>query len=139
MGACNCVSCRRANNKYHDQHPASNQPRTKWRGKAYALEPSGIQFKKPVQLIFPYSEEESEECPADAEPLYGNLISPETNFIANGTMQRLNVQSATLGKYTLVITPYRPKAIKFCTVVPGLVDKRSLSTVSTLSTCQLSP
>ena len=34
-------------------------------GKAYLFEPSGIQFKKPVQLIFHYTEEEEEICPAD--------------------------------------------------------------------------
>src|SRR2546423_14480508 len=28
-------------------------------GKAYSLEPSGIQFKKPVQIIFHYTDEES--------------------------------------------------------------------------------
>ena len=30
-------------------------------GKAYRLEPSGIQFKKPVQLVFHYDEEESKD------------------------------------------------------------------------------
>ena len=34
-------------------------------GKAYAFEPSGIQFKKPVQIIFRYTDEEAETCPAD--------------------------------------------------------------------------
>lgn len=34
-------------------------------GKAYKFEPSGIQFKKPVQIIFHYTKEESETCPAD--------------------------------------------------------------------------
>lgn len=34
-------------------------------GKAYQLEPSGIQFKKPVQIIFRYTDEEAEECPPD--------------------------------------------------------------------------
>ena len=30
-------------------------------GKAYRLEPSGIQFQKPVQLVFHYDPEESED------------------------------------------------------------------------------
>lgn len=34
-------------------------------GKAYRCEPSGIQFKKPVQIIFHYSQEEKENCPPD--------------------------------------------------------------------------
>jgi hypothetical protein len=34
-------------------------------GKAYQFEPSGIQFKKPVQIIFHYSDEEAETCPPD--------------------------------------------------------------------------
>ena len=34
-------------------------------GKAYDFEPSGIQFKKPVQIIFHYTDEEAETCPAD--------------------------------------------------------------------------
>ncbi|HEX2627476.1 MAG TPA: hypothetical protein VHM26_00640, partial [Chitinophagaceae bacterium] len=35
-------------------------------GKSYRFEPSGIQFKKPVQLIFHYTDEENAACPADA-------------------------------------------------------------------------
>ncbi len=34
-------------------------------GKAYQLEPSGIQFKKPVKIIFNYTDEEAETCPPD--------------------------------------------------------------------------
>ena len=34
-------------------------------GKAYWFEPSGIQFKKPVQIIFNYTDEEAEICPPD--------------------------------------------------------------------------
>ena len=34
-------------------------------GKAYSLEPSGIRFKEPVQVIFHYSDEESDICPPD--------------------------------------------------------------------------
>jgi hypothetical protein len=34
-------------------------------GKAYEFEPSGIQFQKPVQLIFHYTDEEAESSPAD--------------------------------------------------------------------------
>src|SRR2546421_3484509 len=34
-------------------------------GKAYWFEPTGIQFKKPVQIIFHYTDEESETCPPD--------------------------------------------------------------------------
>jgi hypothetical protein len=32
---------------------------------AYQLEPSGTQFKKPVQVIFHYTDKEAEECPPD--------------------------------------------------------------------------
>jgi hypothetical protein len=34
-------------------------------GKAYKCEPSGIQFKKPVQFFFHYTKQEAEACPAD--------------------------------------------------------------------------
>lgn len=34
-------------------------------GKSYWFEPSGIQFKKPVQIIFHYTDEEAEICPPD--------------------------------------------------------------------------
>ena len=34
-------------------------------GKAYQFEPSGIQFKKPVKIIFHYTDEEAETCPPD--------------------------------------------------------------------------
>lgn len=34
-------------------------------GKAYWFEPSGIQFKKPVQIIINYTDEEAEVCPPD--------------------------------------------------------------------------
>ena len=34
-------------------------------GKAYQFEPSGIQFKKPVQIIFHYTEQEAEICPPE--------------------------------------------------------------------------
>ena len=34
-------------------------------GKAYQFEPSGIQFKKPVQIIFHYNDDEAATCPAD--------------------------------------------------------------------------
>ena len=34
-------------------------------GKAYQFEPSGIQFKKPVQIIFHYNDDEATTCPAD--------------------------------------------------------------------------
>ncbi len=33
-------------------------------GKGYQFEPSGIQFQKPVQIIFHYSDEENDICPA---------------------------------------------------------------------------
>jgi len=33
--------------------------------KAYQFEPSGIQFKKPVKIIFHYNDEEAETCPPD--------------------------------------------------------------------------
>src|SRR5689334_12990381 len=33
-------------------------------GQAYRFEPSGIQFKKPVTVIFHYSDEENQTCPA---------------------------------------------------------------------------
>jgi hypothetical protein len=44
--------------------PTTN-PLSNGAGKAYWFEPSGIQFKKPVQFIFHYNEEESETCPPD--------------------------------------------------------------------------
>jgi hypothetical protein len=34
-------------------------------GNAYQFEPSGIQFKKPVEVIFHYSKKEAEECPPE--------------------------------------------------------------------------
>jgi hypothetical protein len=34
-------------------------------GKSYWLEPSGIQFKKPVQIIFHYTDQEADICPPD--------------------------------------------------------------------------
>lgn len=34
-------------------------------GKAYQFAPSGIQFKKPVQIIFHYTDQEAETCPPD--------------------------------------------------------------------------
>jgi hypothetical protein len=34
-------------------------------GKSYQFKPSGTQFKKPVQFIFHYTDEEDETCPAD--------------------------------------------------------------------------
>src|SRR5687768_6524243 len=34
-------------------------------GKAYRFEPSGIQFNKPVQIIFHYTDEEAETCPPE--------------------------------------------------------------------------
>ena len=34
-------------------------------GKSYWFEPSGIQFKKPVQIIFHYTDEQAEICPPD--------------------------------------------------------------------------
>src|SRR4029079_19130265 len=34
-------------------------------GKAYQFEPSGLNFKKPVQIIFHYTDEEDETCSAD--------------------------------------------------------------------------
>ncbi len=34
-------------------------------GNAYQFEPSGIQFNKPVQVIFHYTDEEAETCPPD--------------------------------------------------------------------------
>jgi hypothetical protein len=34
-------------------------------GKAYDFEPSGIQFKKPVQIIFNYTDDEAETCPPE--------------------------------------------------------------------------
>jgi hypothetical protein len=49
--------------------PISIQPTTNpapnGTGKAYQFEPSGIQFKKPVQIIFHYTDREAAECPAD--------------------------------------------------------------------------
>ena len=44
--------------------PTTN-PAPNGAGKAYQFEPSGIQFKKPVQIIFHYSEDEAETCPPD--------------------------------------------------------------------------
>jgi hypothetical protein len=44
--------------------PTTN-PIPKRRGLAYRFEPSGIQFQKPVQLVFHYTEEEAENCPPD--------------------------------------------------------------------------
>ena len=44
--------------------PTTN-PAPNGTGKAYQFEPSGIQFKKPVQIIFHYTDEEAETCPAD--------------------------------------------------------------------------
>jgi hypothetical protein len=44
--------------------PITN-PMTHGTGKAYQLEPSGTQFKKPVQFFFHYSTEETATCPAD--------------------------------------------------------------------------
>lgn len=35
-------------------------------GKGYRFEPSGIEFKKPVQMIFHYTDEQAEVCPPDA-------------------------------------------------------------------------
>ena len=34
-------------------------------GKAYLFEPSGIQFNKPVQIVFRFTDEEAEICPPD--------------------------------------------------------------------------
>ena len=34
-------------------------------GKAYQFEPSGLQFKKPVQIIFHYTDDEAETCPPE--------------------------------------------------------------------------
>jgi hypothetical protein len=42
--------------------PTTN-PAPNGAGKAYQFEPSGIQFKKPVQIIFHYSDDEAETCP----------------------------------------------------------------------------
>src|SRR5438045_2117146 len=39
--------------------PTTN-PAPNGSGKAYSFEPSGIQFKKPVQIIFHYTDEEAE-------------------------------------------------------------------------------
>jgi hypothetical protein len=44
--------------------PTTN-PAPNGAGKAYQFEPSGIQFKKPVQIIFHYSDDEAETCPPD--------------------------------------------------------------------------
>jgi hypothetical protein len=44
--------------------PTTN-PAPNGTGKAYQFGPSGTQFKKPVQLIFHYSDAEKKECPAD--------------------------------------------------------------------------
>lgn len=44
-------------------HPVTNMRKSS--GKAYQLEPSGIQFKKPVKIIFHYTDEEAETCPPD--------------------------------------------------------------------------
>lgn len=44
-------------------------------GKSYWFEPSGIQFKKPVQIIFHYTDEEAETCPPD---LMGLAIQDKT-------------------------------------------------------------
>ncbi|MGZ5191615.1 MAG: hypothetical protein ACXWCZ_11395, partial [Flavisolibacter sp.] len=44
-------------------------------GKSYQLEPSGIQFKKPVELIFHYTDEEAETCP----PLLMGLTTQDHN------------------------------------------------------------
>jgi hypothetical protein len=44
--------------------PTTN-PAPNGSGKAYQFEPSGTQFKNPVQIIFHYTDEEAEECPPD--------------------------------------------------------------------------
>ncbi len=38
-------------------------------GKSYRFEPSGIQFKKPVKIIFRYSDEEADICPPEWKSL----------------------------------------------------------------------
>jgi len=49
--------------------PISIQPTTNLApngvGKSYWFEPSGIQFKKPVRIVFHYSDKEAEICPPD--------------------------------------------------------------------------
>lgn len=44
--------------------PTTN-PLSNGAGRAYWFEPSGTQFKKPVQFIFHYTDEETETCPPD--------------------------------------------------------------------------
>lgn len=44
--------------------PTTN-PLSNGAGRAYWFEPSGIQFKKPVQFLFRYTDEEAETCPPD--------------------------------------------------------------------------
>jgi len=44
-------------------------------GKAYQFEPSGIQFKKPVQIIFHYTDKEAKSCPPE---LMGLVIQDDT-------------------------------------------------------------
>jgi hypothetical protein len=41
---------------------ATTNPTSNGTGNAYSFEPSGIQFKKPVQIIFHYTDDEAESC-----------------------------------------------------------------------------
>lgn len=49
-------------------------------GKAYQFEPSGIQFMKPVQIVFHYTDEEAEICPPDLMGLAFQDNSGKWNF-----------------------------------------------------------
>lgn len=62
------------NNTVISIQPTTN-PAPNGTGRAYRCEPSGIQFKKPVQIIFHYTKEETESCPAD----WMNIASQDHN------------------------------------------------------------
>lgn len=49
-------------------------------------------------------------CPGvttEMQPLYALPLAPEINFIANGTVQTINM-TTPVSKYKLIVTPYRP-------------------------------
>lgn len=59
-------------------------------GKAYQFEPSGLQFKKPVKIIFHYTEEEAKECPADLMVLALQDHSGKWSFFEYDVIDTLN-------------------------------------------------
>jgi hypothetical protein len=65
-------------------------------GKAYRFEPSGIQFKKPVQLIFHYSDDEAETCPAD---LMGLALQDQSGKWDYFDYEKLDSDAKTLTGY----------------------------------------